>query len=163
MKASRSLLEGALHLVVNLGADPNDTEDLRLQKSSLVLGSLMFIFAGALWGIMYFLLGRTLAGLFPFSYVVISLLSVVGFRFTRRFQLFLFGQLLLTLFLPFLLMIALGGFLKSSGVILWSLISPLVALLFHEPHRALRWLVAYLGLVVLSGFLEFRPLVLTSH
>jgi adenylate cyclase len=87
---------------------------------------------------------------------------VIHFHFTRRFQLYLFSQLLLILFLPFLLMIALGGLVKSSGVILWSLISPLVALLFYEPRRALRWLAAYLGLVILSGFLEFRPLVISS-
>lgn len=162
MNAGRSLLERALRLAVNIGRNPNDSEDIRLQKSSLVLGSFMFIIAGALWGILYFFFGWTIAGLIPFSYAIVSLLSVILFHFTRRFQLYLFSQLLLILFLPFLLMIALGGFVKSSGVILWSLISPLVALLFYEPRRASRWLAAYLGLVILSGFLEFRPLVTSS-
>jgi guanylate cyclase len=45
---------------------------------------------------------------------------------------------------------------------LWSLISPLVALLFFEPRRALHWLAAFLGLVFVSGFLEPRPLVSSS-
>jgi adenylate cyclase len=166
MKPGRSLLQywiqRALPFVVNIGIDPNESEDVRLQKSSLVLGSLMFIMAGALWGILYFLFGRTIAGLIPFSYAIISFLSMIVFHFTRRFQFFLFSQLLLILFLPFLLMIALGGFVKSSGIILWSLISPLVALLFYEPRRALLWLVAYLGLVIVSGFLESRPLVSSS-
>jgi guanylate cyclase len=45
---------------------------------------------------------------------------------------------------------------------LWSLISPLVALLFFEARRALRWLAAYLGLVIVSGFLESRPLFSSS-
>jgi guanylate cyclase len=71
-------------------------------------------------------------------------------------------QLFLILFLPFLLMIALGGFIKSSAVILWSLLSPLGAMLFDEPRRALRWLAAYLGLAILSGYLEFHPLVSSS-
>jgi guanylate cyclase len=59
-------------------------------------------------------------------------------------------------------MIALGGFIKSSAVILWSLLSPLGALLFDEPRHALRWLMAYLGLAVVSGFLESRPLSTSS-
>ena len=151
-----------LPLVARIGIDPNDSDDIRLQKSSLVLGSIMFIFAGALWGILYFLFGHPVAGSIPFSYALVSLLSVIIFHSTRRYRWFLFSQLLLILILPFLLMIALGGFVNSSGVILWSLISPLGALLFDESHDALRWLAAYLGLVILSGFLEFHPLVSSS-
>jgi adenylate cyclase len=162
MNAGRSLLERSLRLAVNIGSDSNDSEDIRLQKSSLVLGSFMFILAGALWGILYFVLGQTIAGWIPFTYAIVSFLSMIVFHVTRGFQFFLISQLVLILFLPFLLMIALGGFIQSSGVILWSLISPLVALLFYEPRRALHWLFAYLGLVILSGFLEFSPLVTSS-
>ena len=122
----------------------------------------MFIFAGALWGILYFLFDEPIAGAIPLSYAIISLVSVIVFHLTRRYGLFLFSQLLLILFLPFLLMIALGGFVRSSGVILWSLICPLGALLFDEPRRALRWLAAYLGLVIVSGFIESHPLVSSS-
>jgi guanylate cyclase len=156
------LFQKFLPLVSRLGIDPNDSGEVRLQKSSLVLGSFMFIFAGALWGVLYFALGKTIAGWIPLSYAVVSLLSIVLFHVTRRFQFFLISQLLLILLLPFLLMIALGGFIQSSGVILWSLISPMIALLFFEPRRAFRWLASYLGLVALSGFFEFRPLVLSS-
>ena len=166
MQASRNwlqdLIQQALPLVVNIGSDPSDSEDVRLQKSSLVLGSFMFIIAGALWGILYFVFGQTVAGWIPFSYALVSLLSMIVFHVTRRFHFFLVSQLLLILFLPFLLMIALGGFIHSSGIILWSLISPLVALLFFEPRRALRWLAAFLGLVFVSGFLEPRPLLSSS-
>ncbi len=159
MNLLQGLIRQTVPLIGRIGVDLNDSEDARLQKSSLVLGSIMFIFAGALWGILYFLFGQWIAGSIPLSYAVISFFSVIVYHFTRRYRFFVFSQLLLILFLPFLLMIALGGFVKSSGVILWSLISPLSALLFDEPYRALRWLAAYLGLVILSGFLEFHPLV----
>jgi guanylate cyclase len=122
----------------------------------------MFIVAGALWGIVYFLFGEPLAGSIPLSYAIISFLSVILFHRTRRYDWFLFSQLVLILLLPFLLMIALGGFVNSSAVILWSLICPLGALLFDEPRHAPRWLAAYLGLLVLSGFLEFYPLATSS-
>ena len=51
-------------------------------------------------------------------------------------------------------MIALGGFVNSSAVILWSVVSPLGALLFAEFKFAPRWLTAYLCLLILSGFLQ---------
>jgi adenylate cyclase len=152
------LIQRTLPIVAHIGADPFDSDDARLQKSSLVLGSIMFILAGAVWGVLYFLFGEWLAGSIPLSYAVISIFSVILFHLTRRYRVFVFSQLLLILFLPFLLMIALGGFVASSGVILWALVCPLGALLFDEPRRALRWLAAYLGLIVLSGFLEFHPL-----
>jgi Adenylate cyclase, family 3 (some proteins contain HAMP domain) len=149
-------------LIARIGSDPDDSDEIRLQKTLLVFGSIMFIAAGALWGLIYFSFGEYIAGSIPFGYAIISILSLIVFHLTHRYQPFLFTQLLLILFLPFLLMIALGGFIRSSAVILWSLLSPLGALLFDEPRRAMRWLAAYLSLAILSGYFEFYPLILSS-
>jgi guanylate cyclase len=156
------LIQQVLAWLAHIGADPNDSDEVQLQKTLLALGSCMFIAAGALWGLIYFSFGEYIAGSIPFGYALISILSVIVFHLTRRYQPFLFTQLLLILFLPFLLMIALGGFIRSSAVILWSLLSPLGALLFDEPRRALRWLAAYLSLAIISGYFEFHPLVTSS-
>ncbi len=158
----QKLMRQALSWVARVGVDPQDSDEMRLQKSSLVLGSVMFIIAGALWGILYWLFDQPLAGSIPLSYAVVSFLSVIAFHLTHRYSFFRFSQLLLILLLPFFLMIALGGFVASSAVILWSLISPLSALLFDEPRHVLRWLAAYLGLLVVSGILESHPLVSSS-
>jgi guanylate cyclase len=158
----RKLGQQILQLLAHIGVDPNDRDDVRLQKTLLTLGSFMFIAAGALWGILYFALGEFIAGSIPFGYAVLSSFSVFVFHWTHRHKLLLFTQLLLILLLPFLLMIALGGFIKSSAVILWSILSPLGALLFDEPRRALRWLAAYLVLAIISGYFEFHPLVSSS-
>lgn len=137
-----------------IGAAPNETEDLRLQRNLLLIGTLMFIFAGVVWGLTYMFFGEVLAGSIPFSYSVFSALSVVMFALTRRYGFFRFSQLLLILLLPFFLMIALGGFINSSAVILWAFICPLGALLFDEPRNAPRWFLAYLGMLVLSGGIQ---------
>ena len=156
------LIQWLFPLVSRIGVDPNDSDEIRVQKSTLVLGSFMFIVAGVLWGILYFSFGEFIAGAIPLGYAVVSSLSVIIFHWTHHHRLFLFLQLFLILFLPFLLMIALGGFIKSSAVILWSILSPLGALLFDEPRRAIRWLAAYLGLALISGYFEFHPLVSSS-
>jgi len=137
-----------------IGADPSDSEEIRLRKSLLVRGSLMFMFAGAVWGIVYIFFLKLTAGLIPLFYAIISLFSLIFFAFSRRFQIFRISQLLLILLLPFFLMIGLGGYVNSSAVILWSIISPIGALLFSSHRRAPFWLAAYLVLVVLSGILE---------
>lgn len=143
-----------LSRIAGIGADPADDDDARLQKSLLVLCSIPFMLAGFVWGIMYAWLGEPLAGAIPFSYAVFSLFSLIYFGATHSYRYFRFSQLLLILLLPFLLMLSLGGYIYGSAVILWALISPLGALLFDEPRHALRWLVAFLALIVLSGILE---------
>ena len=141
-------------VISKIGADPQDSDEVRLQKALLVNASLMFLVAAIIWGIIYLLFGKWRAGLIPLSYALVSLLSILIFAWTRRYHFFRFSQLLLILLLPFFLMIALGGFVNSSAVILWSFFCPLGALLFYEPRSVPRWLLAYLGLLVLGGFLQ---------
>jgi len=141
-------------LISRIGENDEDPQDLRLQKSTLVVGSVMFTIAGAVWAVIYVLNQEPAAALIPLGYTVISLLSVIHFGLTRKYPFFRTSQLVLILLLPFLLMAALGGFVNSSAVILWSLICPLGALLFAEYRQAPRWLAAYLALVGLSGLLE---------
>ncbi|MFL7869540.1 MAG: adenylate/guanylate cyclase domain-containing protein [Anaerolineales bacterium] len=150
----RRLTQGALPAISRIGSDPNDNDNLRLQKSLLVVCAFPFMFVGLAWGVMYFLFHEPLAGVIPFSYGIISFLSILYFARTRQYAFFRFSQLTLILLLPFLLMIALGGFVNGSAVVLWALISPLGALLFDEPRRALGWFLAFILLVTLSGFLQ---------
>jgi guanylate cyclase len=143
-----------LGLISKIGESMDDPQDIRLQKSLLVVGSLMFIAAGVLWGITYILFQEPLPGMIPLSYAIVSFLSVLHFRLTGQYRFFRASQLALILFLPFLLMVALGGYINSSAVILWSFICPLGALLFAEFKLAPRWLFAFLALLVLGGFLQ---------
>ena len=140
--------------IAQIGANPKDDDDVRLFKSLLVFCALFFIVAATVWGFIYAYFGETQAGLIPLSYALFSLISVIYFGFTHRYHLFRFSQLALILLLPFFLMIALGGFVSGSVVILWSLNCPMGAMLFDEPRRAPRWFLAWLSLVILSGFLQ---------
>jgi len=140
--------------VTRIGAAPDDSDDIRLQKTILVMCALPFCVIGVVWGAMYYLGGAPLAGAIPAGYGVISLLSVGLFAITRHYGLFRFIQLTLILLLPFLLMLTLGGFVSGSAVILWSLICPMGAVIFDTRGNAARWFLAFLGLVLLSGFLQ---------
>lgn len=148
------ILQRYITFSAGVGAEPHDSPELRLQKTMLVASSSMVIVAAALWGIMYFAFGEILAGSIPFGYAVFSTLSVFAFAHFRNYPLYRFTQLLLILLLPFLLQIALGGFINSSAVVLWSFICPVGALAFSGLRSALRWFLPYAAIVVLSGFLQ---------
>jgi guanylate cyclase len=141
-------------VIRRVGAETVDSEDARLQKTLLVGASLMFILAGLLWGGIYIAFDEPLAGAVPLSYAVVSLFSVLLFGLTHHYRLFRVSQLLLILILPFLLQLALDGFVNSSAAILWSLICPFGALLIGQRHHAPWWFLAFLGLVIVSGVIQ---------
>lgn len=86
--------------------------------------------AGLVWSaFLYLLSGSLLVVAPPFGYALLSLLNVVQFDRTRHFARFRFVQLLLSLLLPFWLMVVLGGFVQGGATILWSLIALLGVLL----------------------------------
>jgi len=49
-----------------------------------------------------------------------------------------------------MLIVALGGLQPSGGVILWSLLAPLGAVVFDRPDRAWAWFAAFVGLLVVT-------------
>lgn len=148
------MLQALLLRLDRLVADPTDAPGRRLQKILMVRGMILFLASGFSWGLIYFAAGEWLAAAIPAGYGLLSLGSLIGLVLTRRYRLVLASQLLLTLFLPFLLGLSLGGFHLSSGVIIWGLAAPLAALLFDEPRRFPLWFLAYLSLLVLSACLE---------
>jgi len=150
----RDSITRTISLIAHIGADPNDDDDIRLQKSLLVICAFPFMLAGVVWGLLYVFSNEPLAGAIPLSYSFVSLLSILYFGRTRQYRFFRFSQLTLILLLPFLLMVAWGGFVNGSAVVFWALICPMGATLFDEAHHAPRWFLAFVVLVVLSGFLE---------
>jgi len=137
-----------------LGYHPDDSEEEKVNKSTLVVLSLPFAAAGLIWGILYFINGLMIPGYIPFSYGILSILSFVNFSITKKYTFFRNSQLFLILILPFLLQLSLGGFIPSSAVIIWALISPVGALVFFKTNQSLLWFAAYLALVVTAFFIN---------
>jgi class 3 adenylate cyclase len=138
--------------LVSIGARPDDDEDERLRKASLVLTASLITTMSVVWVVTYAALGFYLSAAIPFTYQVLTILSLVALARTGRFGFFRTSQLGLILLLPMLLQWTLGGFVVSSGVMLWALIAPLGALVL-APHP-MPWFLAYLSLTVISGAIE---------
>ena len=83
------------------------------------------------------------------GYTVVSAACLLVFSRTRSFEFLRTVQLLLILVTPAALLVVLGGLAPSSGVILWSLLAPLGAVVFDR-ERAWWWLAAFLALLVVT-------------
>lgn len=147
-------MEWSLSSYLDVGADPTDSDELRLQKQMLVTTTGLITVAAAVWAVAYYLLDERSAALIPGSYAVLSSVNLGVFASTKRYRVFRATQLVLILALPFLLQLVLGGFVGASAVILWALIAPFGALVMQGRKYAVRYMIAYGTLLVISLLLN---------
>ncbi|HEY6114567.1 MAG TPA: ATP-binding protein [Candidatus Dormibacteraeota bacterium] len=131
-----------------------DNEETRHRKVQFTIASILVVPAGLVWGALYFVYGERTVAAIPVAYSVLTLLDFLILLRLRRYELFRQIQQFLLLVLPFALQLALGGFVGSSLVILWSFISVLMALLFGGVREAGWWFAAYVCAVVAGAWLR---------
>lgn len=143
--------------LVEIGASPADSDELRVRKSVLVLSTALMAALSSIWIATYALLGLWVPAAIPLAYQLASVASLAVFARTGRYGLFRTGQLCMSLLLPFALQWSLGGFEAASAVSLWALTSPLGALLFVGARDSVPWFVAFVALIGVSAAID--PLV----
>jgi guanylate cyclase len=143
--------------VLRLGGVPEETPDDRLRRRFLVGTTIAVLPAGIFWGFLYLGFDEPVAALFPWGYSVASMACLLVFARTRSFRFLRAAELAMILVTPAALLVALGGLAPSSGVILWSLLAPLGAVVFAGPRQAWAWFSAFAILLVLT--IPLAPLV----
>ncbi|MEO0560498.1 MAG: response regulator [Chloroflexota bacterium] len=137
-------------------AEQEDPEK-RQGRVILVVMAAATTLGGLIWGTVYVWLGVPEVSIWPYGYVVLSAINLVVYLRNKSYKVLLYGQLALILLVPTFLMWHIGGFAASGGVILWSFLAPIVALVVSENHREARWWFAvFVGLVLFSGVIESR-------
>ena len=150
-----------LQRVASAGAMADDPADVRLQKAVLTLTAVIISVLATYWVVMYLSLGLRLPASIPFAYQMLSVAGLVLFLRSRDDRFLRRSQLVMMLLLPFLLQWSLGGFVNSSGVMLWAFLAPLGALFIRGLDQARIWFGAYLVLAVVSGVID-RSLALSA-
>jgi signal transduction histidine kinase len=130
---------------------PGDDDATRASKSQFTLAMSMIIPAGVVWGLIYAAFGAWLAAAAPLAYSILSAVNLAVLHRARRFRTFQIVELALILVLPFVLQLALGGFVGGSAVVLWALLGPLFAVLFTTVDEAVRWFAAFIAAVVAAA------------
>jgi adenylate cyclase len=146
----RGRLDDILARLAEVGADPSDDEETRLQKALLVLIALLILPIAGTWAVLYLAFGAW-TGWVAVLYAAISVASIAVFARTRDFDLLLNIQLAAIAMAPTLSMTFVGGFLPTGGVGLWGILAPLGALVFRGVLSGIRWFIAWLVLFLGSG------------
>lgn len=144
------------------GCTSHDSDEVRRQKAVLTLTSLAKCSVCPLWYGAYYAVGAPLAALGPIVYQLLTILNVLLFFRRKDFAAFRNVQTAAILLAPWWMHLALGGYRHSAALLLWPLLAPLTALLFHGSRQSLYWLAAYLGILTLSGVIDpFLPVPAT--
>jgi hypothetical protein len=85
---NNNLPQRFIRFITQIGADPTDSEECRLQKVLLLFSSLMMASLAIAWGSIYMALGEYLAGAIPLTYSVLSFISIYSFSKTHRYRFF---------------------------------------------------------------------------
>jgi guanylate cyclase len=145
---------GVVRRLARIGAVPTDTPEQALRKEILVMGSVLTTVMAFVWVGTYWALGLRLSATIPLVYQIASITNLTILARTKREGIYVKTDLTLTLLLPFVLQLSLGGFLPSSGVVLWSFLAPLNALMYYGHKGSLRWFLAFTTVAGLSGALD---------
>jgi guanylate cyclase len=117
----------------------------------VLIALISFIWVGT-----YLAYGHPLSAAMPAAYQVITVVGLLVLARTRNFAVFRTTQLVSFLVLPSLLQASLGGFVASSGMVLWAIFVPLAALALLGVRRSVGWLVAFFTALVTLALLDPR-------
>jgi len=138
-----------LERLADIGARPEDSEEERLRAGALILASVVIALISFFWIGIYLAYGYYDSAAIPFIYQLLTLAGLILLSRTKRFDIFRTTQLVAFLLLPAFLQISLGGFVASSGMMLWCVIVPLAAVAMFGVRGAVPWLAAFFVILFL--------------
>ncbi len=143
-----------LERIGSIGHLPEHDAGERLRRRLLVYMGVLMSMGGLLWGAIAWLNDLRAAAAIPWGYGLLTALNLRYFHAKANFDRVRFVQVLMSLLLPFLFQIALGGFSSSGVVMLWSMLAIVGALTFSTSQQVLRWLVIYSLMTIGMGLLD---------
>ncbi len=136
-------------------AETMDAQEDKLRRSLLIFASAFMTFAVMLWLAIYWFMGQGYSSNVPMAYQMVSITSLLYYLKTRNFIVFRFIQLNMFLFTPFIMQWSIGNSITSSGVMLWALLAPVIAVVVAGWRESIPWFIAYIVLTVLSGYFDY--------
>lgn len=128
-----------------------DSEQERLEKTTIFLVAASCCAAGCLWAAMYVLVfGWGLTSFLPLSFVVMVGTALIVSHVTRNARYVVYAQVICIIYITTLIQWSIGGVFDSGFVMAWAFCGPIVALIFFPPRRALVWFALYLLNVVIT-------------
>ena len=138
----------------NAGIEPDDSAEMRLNKSLLMLATGLASVGIMLWVTIYSILGPQVSITPPFAFQLLLAGNMLLYIKSRNFDFFRVTQLGLFLFLPFIAQWSGGTIISTSGVSLWGLLAPIGAILCIGVRQSIGWFIAWVVLSAVSGAVD---------
>ena len=150
-----------ISFILNTGADPQDSEYIRLVKRIYFISSAVSLPMSFLITLLFIFLGETVMAMIMFvSFVFFSWFFSNGALFPHNFERNATYLVIYFVLAPFLLTVLIGGIWRANGLIYIGLLGPLYALLLPNKRKALFLFGVYVVLVVL--IVIFQPYFIDS-
>jgi len=131
---------------------PEDRENH--QREMLMAVALTTSFVALSFGPIYAFYGEYVAAAIPSSYGVVTLATMAIYRVYPKYQIWRWMQRVMFTTHPPILMMALGGYVEGSAVIIWSVLPPMGALVYGPRRESMIWFISFVGVLVVAGALE---------
>jgi adenylate cyclase len=138
------------------GIEPDDPEELKIRKTVLVFAMGLMTAAPMFWLSLYWAMGLQLSATLPLGYQIVSVTTLLIYAWNGRYNQFCISQLLLFLFFPVAAQLSIGNFISASGVVLWGILAPVVAVMALGGRQSIPWFVAFITMLGMCGYLDFE-------
>jgi class 3 adenylate cyclase len=152
MTASSTFIQRLRHA----GIEPGDTEDLKIRKTVMIFAMGLMTAAPMFWLALYWMMNLQLSATLPLAYQLVSVSTLLVYVWTRNFSFFCVAQLTLFLFFPVAAQLSIGNFIAASGVVLWSVLAPVVAVMTLGGRQSIPWFIAYIAMLGMCGYIDFE-------
>ncbi len=143
-----------LRFVSSIADKPSDTPEEQRQHRFLIYMGLLMSSGGICWGSITLFSGLPYQSMVPFGYGVLTMMNFTYLYFSKNFYISQAIQIFMSLLLPFLFQLSLGGYVSSGAQVFWSILAILGAFTFKQNRSIISWFLLYLGLLVLSGLVD---------
>jgi guanylate cyclase len=125
--------------------DPEDTDEIRLEKSAIFLVAGACCLAGLVWTALYYaVFGWSLTTLLPFCFVLIVGSSLLISHGSKNHLTVIYVQIICIMYITALIQWSIGGVFESGLIIVWGFLGPLIALMFFTLRQSIIWFLLYL-------------------
>lgn len=147
-------LKSIINQVKTIGDQSSDSQETIRQHHFLIYMSIFMSCGGLLWGGLCLVFEELIASIIPFGYVVSTGFNLLYFYRSKNFHLVRIIQVFMSLLLPIVFQLMLGGFIHSGAVMLWSFVALGGSLTFSDMRLSIYWWVLYIIGILICGVLE---------
>lgn len=125
--------------------DPQDSEEIRVEKFTILLVAGACCLAGLVWTAMYyFVFGFSLTTYLPLLFTIIVGSSLIVSHISKNHYVAVYSQIICIIYFTVIIQWSIGGVFDSGFVMVWSFLGPMIALLFFSLRQSIFWMFLFL-------------------